>query len=118
MKIITLFSLLLLLFITNDLSWAHPPGNIELELDSTRTVLSVKVGHKVNNPDKHFIVSLTVKLNDNEMIKQTFQRQDTKENTEVLYKLNNLKAGDRIEVTGQCNVTGKLKTTLIVPDEE
>jgi len=72
----------------------------------------------VNNPDKHYIIKLTTKLNDNDIITQTFKMQDTKESTEVFYKLNNVKPGDKIEVTAQCNISGKSKKNLIVPGEE
>lgn len=118
MKILIIFTGLLLFFIIGNLSWAHPPSNVELDFDSTGTVLTVKSVHPVNNPDRHYIIITVTKLNGTEIIKQTLDKQDSKESTEVFYKLNNLKPGDKIEVTAQCSISGKLKTTLVVPSEE
>ncbi len=108
----------LLFIISTNLSWAHPPDNIEIELDSTGTILTINVSHFVNYPDKHYIASIIVKLNSIEMIKQIFKSQSGKEGTEVYYKLFDAKPDDKIEVTAQCNISGKLKETLVVPAEE
>lgn len=87
--------------------FGSPPDSLQINLDTTGTVLSVKVFHPVKNTANHFIKTIDVALNGNQIIQQDYDGQFDKEVQEAIYKLIDLKAGDKIEVTGICNIFGK-----------
>ena len=56
---------------------AHPPKSIDLSYDGETAVLTVKVWHKVNNPENHFIKKIAVFLGDEQIAEKTYERQQT-----------------------------------------
>jgi hypothetical protein len=94
---------------------ATPPDSIAVSLDSTH-LLSVDVHHPVKKwPSEHFIIRITVALNDKTVITQTFGSQTSQEWQSVWYQVNDAKPGDKIAVTAECSVLGKLTVNYVVP---
>jgi len=106
-----------LFFLSASALFGHPPDSLQLNLDSTGTMLSVKVFHPVKNPANHFIVTIEVNVNGAQAVMQTYNGQFDKYVQEAVYKLINLKSLDQIEVTGVCSISGKKKAVLIVPEK-
>ena len=92
---------------------AHPADSIKLDLDSAGTILSIKVFHSSRDPGKHFIYKITITLNKEPIIQQTFKRQLDNAVQEAIYRIVDLKRKDKIEVTAVCNVAGKKSEVLI-----
>jgi len=106
----------LLILVTVPL-FAHPPKNVTLEYDYDTKILSVVVQHSVNNISKHHINKVVVEVNGKKQIEQTFTRQMDAEQHEVLYKIIDVDEGDKLTVTGYCNISGKKRSELIVSAE-
>lgn len=97
---------------------AHPPTGIELEYDTESRLLTVRILHSVKKVNNHFIDKIVVELNDNEIITQKFAKQSSEPYQEVQYTVVDAKAGDNIAVTGFCNISGRKKVTIDVPQQE
>ncbi len=107
----------LLLLVTMPL-FAHPPKNVTSEFDYDTKILSVVIQHSVNNVSKHYMKKVVVEVNGKKHIEQTFTRQMDGEEHEVLYKMVDVDEGDKITVTGYCNISGKKRSELIVSAEQ
>lgn len=117
MKHSILFIIIAIICIFANGSLAHPPDSLKLSVDTTGTLL-VKVYHPVKDQVKHYINQVLVELNGKEIIKQTFNSQTDKTAQELIYKIIDAKANDKITVTAYCNITGKKKDTLTLTVSE
>jgi len=93
---------------------AHPATDVKLNYDSKTKILAVSFNHPVKNADDHFIYEIEVKVNKKEVVKQTIKGQETLQGGEYLYKMIDLKPGDEVKVTTDCNKTGKKSAELII----
>jgi len=98
--------------------FAHPPKNVALEYDSTTKILAAVIDHSVNNTSKHYVKKVVVEVNGEKRVEQTFTRQMDGEQHEVVYKIIDVNEGDKITVTGYCNISGKKKSELIISTEQ
>lgn len=110
MKILTGLAMV---FLLAGIGFGHPAESIKMNFDSTGTILTVVVTHPVKTPTNHYISSITVDINGKEKVKQTFSRQLDNSDQIAIYKLIDAKKDDKINVTTQCNITGKKKETII-----
>jgi len=101
-----------LLIFAATLLFAHPASNVVLDYNAKTMLLTVTFDHSVKNPAEHYIGTVTVKLGDKEAIKQSLTSQETSTGGSLVYKLPNLKAGNIIEVTTECNRMGKKSAKL------
>lgn len=110
MKIITFATLIVIIgFIPLS---AHPASQVTLSYDQETQILRVDFEHKVSNALVHFINKIEVKLNDNIIIEQKIDIQDTKDGGTFIYKVPGLEPGDKISVTTECNKNGKKSAEL------
>ncbi len=94
---------------------AHPPDSIAIAIDSTG-FLSVEIHHPVRvYPSNHYLAKATIALNGSTVINQEFKSQSSQEWQYVYYRLIDAKPGDKISVTGECSLVGKLTVDYIVP---
>ena len=98
--------------------FAHPPKNITLEYDNDAKILNVVIQHSVSNASKHYVNKVVVEVNGKKQIEQTFTRQMDGEKHEVLYKIVDVDEGDKLTVTGYCNIAGRKKSELIISAEQ
>lgn len=106
---ILLFSMILAMPV-----FAHPPKGIDLVFEPNTKVLKVNIHHFVDDPSRHYIEKVVVKLNEEEIITQTFKMQKDKKTQEIMYVVIDAHEGDKIEVTAYCNISGKKSGTLDV----
>ncbi len=86
---------------------AHPASEVTATYDTETKILKVEYQHEVDKPDKHFIYEVVVKINKKELIKQKLNLQDNEEMGSLIYKINQAKVGDSVEVITKCNKSGK-----------
>jgi hypothetical protein len=104
------FFLLLFSFMLN----AHPPKSIDLSYDVETAVLTVKVWHKVSNPENHFIKKITVFQGDKPIAEKAYTRQQTDGYQEDIFVFveNPLKKGDAVKVQAVCSIAGEKTVKL------
>jgi hypothetical protein len=92
---------------------AHSPTKVDLAFDKETGFLRVTFEHRVRNPKDHFVYLVKVRLNKQEVIEQNLNLQDNENGGSLIYKLNDAKPGDTIEVQIDCikggSRTGKIK---------
>jgi len=93
---------------------AHPPKSIELSYDAEAAALSVKVLHKVSDPDRHFILRISVYSGKELLAEKTYERQDTPAGQEEIFLFleKPLARGMAVTVTAVCSVSGKKSADL------
>jgi desulfoferrodoxin (superoxide reductase-like protein) len=94
---------------------AHAPKSLELSYDAEAAALSVKVLHKVSDPDRHFIRKIAVYSGKELLAEKTYQRQDTATAQEEIFLFleKPLARGTAVRVTAVCNVLGKKSADLV-----
>ena len=102
--------LLLCTFLLN----AHPPKSIDLNYDAEKATLSVKVWHKVGNPENHYIEKIAVFLGDEPIGEKTYSRQQTDTFQDELFVFSEkpLKKGDLVKVRASCSKFGRKTVKL------
>lgn len=93
---------------------AHPPKKIILKFDIKTQELDVKVDHSVKDMNEHFIDKIIVKVNGTEVYSEEFNKQKDLKADVYRITLENVKAGDEIELTATCNKWGKKSKKLKV----
>ena len=92
---------------------AHSPMKVDLAFDKDTAVLRVKFEHRVRNAKDHFVYLVRVRLNKKDVIEQSLNLQDNENGGSLIYKLNEAKPGDTVEVRLECvkggSKTGKIK---------
>ena len=106
------YFLLVVLLIGSSLLVAHPASNVTLEFNQETSILTVNFDHKVKDLEKHFIFEIIVYVNKEVIIEQQIQKQDNLETGSLIYKIVDIKLGDKIKVRTNCNKTGKKSATL------
>ena len=109
-RTLTVFCFLMLLVCTAALG--HAPKEVNAKFDDENKVLSVTVVHEVKDAAKHFVNSVSIELNGKEIIRQDFLAQENLEQQEALYRITDAGVGDEIEVSAECNISGKKKATV------
>ncbi len=116
MRKLALVSLLALL---PGMVFAHPPKSVDLSFDSASQLLTVTVTHliketKITDPTKHFVKDIALVVNGKPAVSAVYSYQEFDEGEKVVFRLN-LKAGDKVAVTGSCSIAGKKTAELTVP---
>lgn len=93
---------------------AHAPKKVNVEYNTKAGKLSVAVSHPVKDVSDHYIESLVIKVNGEEVKTIDYTKQSKKESENVSVKLPGLAAGDEISVVAKCNKMGSKtgKTTV------
>ena len=93
----------------------HPPKTVELAYDPGERALRVNVAHGVKDPGKHYIKSILVVLNGKQVAQQQYGRQRSEAGHQATFRLGKAGAGDKIEVTAVCAVSGSKSAALVIP---
>jgi hypothetical protein len=118
MKHVVGITVILVILGSVGLVFGHPPKKVDGEFDLESHLLKVVVSHDSKDAVKHFINEIEVKLNGKEIIEQEFGSQQDRSVQEVVYKIIDAKAGDKIEIVAGCNISGKKKAALTVEKPE
>ena len=100
------------LFISENAS-AHAPTAIYLTYKEG--TLTVYITHDSDDPDTHYIETVTVLVNDVEYLSETYTSQELSEKGMVTYSYTvTASDGDVISVTAECSIDGSAAETLTV----
>lgn len=91
---------------------AHPASNVTAAFDKETKQLTVSYKHQVRDNSDHFISEVIVLKNKKEIIRQKLSFQDNAEGGDLVYKINDLKAKDKLDINTICNKTGRKSFTL------
>lgn len=81
--------------------------------------LTVYIDHASDDPDSHYIETVTVTVNRREYLKETYTSQSTDDAKGMVVYSYNVTAseGDVISVTAECSVSGSATETLTVGED-
>ena len=94
--------------------YAHPAEMVELKWNEAVSVLDVSILHPVKNTANHYISKIVVSV-DGKVIEEMSLKSQSDPGTEhAQFEIKDVKSGSKIEVEATCNVTGKLKETMVL----
>jgi hypothetical protein len=99
-------------------TFAHSPGRIVLKPDLANKTLNVTVHHRIKSSEVHFISRAEIYLNGQKVEDLRFSEQSSFKEHVFSEKLDEMKAGDKIEVVCYCNRYGQNKSSVIVKNEQ
>lgn len=95
------------------LASAHAPKEVKLSMAADMKQLTVTLTHKSPFPGWHYIKVVRIAKNGEIVSTQEYKNQPDKETFDYIYPVAAV-AGDEIEVTATCSVTGSKSVKLIV----
>lgn len=114
MKKVFLSIIFMVMVLANLSAYAHPPSDIIISYDTQTKVLHAVIMHNTMNTVKHYIKQVEVALNDKVIITQMFSLQGNNVSQDVTYLVPDAKAGDKLSVDADCNLSGDLKKAITV----
>ena len=108
----TLF-LVLGLLISSSVVLAHPPSRMQLSYAGEEGVLSVEISHRVGNPSSHYVDKISIVLNGELVIEESYNEQDASNGGTYRYELA-ASNGDTVEVRATCNRFGNISSSIEV----
>jgi hypothetical protein len=112
------FIAILILFCISSF-YGHAPSEIKIDYDSVQKKINVDVKHNlltspVQDPKKHFIKTITLRINGKTIKTNTFKMQDSI--YEQLTTFDNINAvkGNKITVEAECSLLGSKSATIVV----
>jgi hypothetical protein len=106
--------LLLLIALLPMAVFAHAPKKVNLKYDKENGVLTVDAVHPVKDVNDHFIITLAVTVNGEDIETVEYTSQTSLESQDKEIKLPDLKSGDVVSVKATCNKFGSKSGTLEV----
>ena len=94
-------------------SYADAPQDVKLEYDSSAQTLAVTITHKSSFPGFHHIKTVEIKKNAAVISTTNYDTQPDKSPFTYTYKVA-AAAGDKLEVTATCNLSGSKTATITV----
>jgi hypothetical protein len=93
---------------------AHPPKSVSLSWNPVG-ILTVKVDHSVNDPQKHYVNKIVVYVND-KMVAQKEYSSQTDENGQMdEFSLGAIPSGANIKVEALCVIMGSAAGAITLP---
>lgn len=93
--------------------FAHAPKKVNLKYDKEKGILSVDAIHPVKDVNDHYVITLAVTVNGEDIETLEYTSQTSPESQDKEIKLPDLKSGDVVTVKATCNKfgskTGKLE---------
>lgn len=108
-KVFGLFAALAVLISFASPLLAHPPSDIEMKYDKATQTANIVVTHPVSNPKTHFIKEVEIWANGKMFKRIMYLEQKTPRAQIQEVKIPGLKAGDKIDIEAECNLSGELK---------
>jgi hypothetical protein len=91
---------------------AHPPSDIKISYDLSKSEVYVEIMHKVKSEKEHYIYEMELFVNGKKAIRQDATTQVNNEKQMVIYLIPGLKEGDKISFWAECNKGGELKKEI------
>ena len=93
---------------------AHPASAVNASFNKDDSVLTVTFKHQVKNNKDHFITDLVILKDKQEIIRQKLTYQDTLNGGSLVFKINDLKPKDKLNITATCVIFGKTTFSLVI----
>ena len=95
--------------------FAHPPKPATVRWDQNRETLQVSAQHNVNDPDKHYVLTMTIFEGNRQLLLKQYTRQDSADGFNDSVILKNVKSGSKIRIQLVCNIMGSSETEFTIP---
>lgn len=105
----------LLILVSAGSAFAHPPKNANLVWDKATKTLTVTSEHSVNDPVKHYILTLTVFEGNKQLLLKQYNRQGEPGRFSDSVILQELKPGSVVRVQLVCNIMGSTESEITIP---
>lgn len=96
-------------------SVAHTPQGMTLEYDFFAQKLNVTIEHNVGSPNTHYIEQVEIQRNANIFLIQNYTSQPSTSTFTYTYDIPAV-AGDLLQATGFCSISGSINAQLAVVD--
>ena len=113
MKVNKLLILMLLVFMPM-IAFTNPPKKVVLSYDKESGNLAVSAIHSVKDVNDHFIITVEVKVNGENVISLDYKSQSSQESQDVKIEMPDLKPGDIAEVKATCNKFGSKSESITI----
>ncbi len=108
-------AILLLVLLSGGAACAHPPKTPDIVWDRTSETLTVTAEHNVNDPAKHYILTLTVFEGNRQLLLKQYDKQGSPERFSDSVILKGLKPGAQVRVQLVCNIMGSVEGEIKIP---
>ena len=116
MKKIMIYVVAMLLVIASaGTVFAHPPKNASIAWDKATETLTVTADHNVNDPAKHYVLTLTVFEGNKQLLLKQYDKQNSPVGFSDSVMLQGLKAGSVVRVQLVCNIMGSTEAEIKIP---
>lgn len=96
-------------------SFAHPPKDLGASWNEADNILTLTAKHAVNDPEKHYILSMTVYEGNSLLIQKQYSKQGSAEGFTDSVVLNDLASGTKLRVQMVCNIMGSAEMEFTIP---
>ncbi len=114
-KTIVLLTALALIIISASAVFAHPPKIGRVAWNQAQETLNVSAQHNVNDPEKHYILTLTVFEGNRQLLLKQYTRQGSADGFSDSIILKGIKSGAKLRIQLVCNIMGSSETEFLVP---
>lgn len=97
---------------------AHPPSEIRITYDLSKSEINVEILHKVKSRLNHFIDEMELYVNGKKVVRQDATTQVNDEKQLVVYLIPGLKEGDKVSFWAACNKGGNKKKEITITKDE
>ena len=116
MKKIMIYVVAMLLVIASaGTVFAHPPKNASIAWDKATETLTVTADHNVNDPAKHYVLTLTVFEGNKQLLLKQYDKQNSPVGFSDSVMLQGLKSGSVVRVQLVCNLMGSTEAEIKIP---
>ena len=116
MKKIMIYVVAMLLVIASaGTVFAHPPKNASIAWDKATETLTVTADHNVNDPAKHYVLTLTVFEGNKQLLLKQYDKQNSPVGFSDSVMLQGLKSGSVVRVQLVCNIMGSTEAEIKIP---
>jgi hypothetical protein len=95
--------------------FAHPPKNASIAWDKALETLTVTADHNVNDPAKHYVLTLTVFEGNKQLLLKQYDKQNSPVGFSDSVMLQGLKSGSVVRVQLVCNIMGSTEAEIKIP---
>lgn len=96
-------------------AFAHPPKNISATWDASGETLNVTAQHNVNDPNKHYILVMSIIEGNKQLVLKQYTKQGSSEGFSDSVILKGLKSGARLRIQLACNIMGSKEIEFTIP---
>lgn len=96
-------------------AFAHPPKSLSVKWNAAGQILDISADHSVNDPEKHYVLSLTVFEGSKHLLQKQYTKQVSMEQFRDSVALKGLSSGTTVRIQVVCNIMGSVETEFTIP---